>query len=190
MLQIVIHCVESDGVTIGTRIAQDSAIIANKDKVNAPCINTYRCYLYVAVCHFAQAANYLEVKSVDVPIVVTTLLYQVVWKACNLFQFNMSVVDRADDGSATCSSKIYGKKTFLCFHIVCFSNSKSVSDCKSTKTNNTKILLFDFSSRFFDLDVLSHHFTRIFLALPSCSFSPAGHATYTPLEAFPVTRRP
>ena len=81
MLQIVVHCIERDRVTIGTWISQDGTVVTDEHEVNTPGVNTNRRDLQSALSHLTQATDDFEIKCIDVPIIMTTLFDKVIREA-------------------------------------------------------------------------------------------------------------
>ncbi len=99
MLQIVVHRLEGDGVTVGTRIAEYGVILADKHEVNSPGINTDTGNLQSATSHLFQALDDFKIECIDIPVIVSTLNNQVIGEAGHLFEFEGIIFNSADDGS-------------------------------------------------------------------------------------------
>ena len=116
MLQVVVHRIKGDGISVGTRVAQDSSVLANAHEVNAPGVDTDTGDLQSATCHFLQSTNNLEVERIDVPIVMTSLFDEVIGKTRHFFQFKTIVFNVADDGATTRCAKIDSKEILFLLH--------------------------------------------------------------------------
>jgi len=104
VLQIVVHRIECDRIAIGARVPQDGTVITDEDEVNTPGVNTDTGDLQPPAGHLLQALDDFEIKCVDLPVEMSTLFYKVIGEARHLLQVKLTVVDTANDSSATCGT--------------------------------------------------------------------------------------
>ena len=76
--------------------------------------------------YLAQSAYDFEIEGMDVPVVMTALLNEVIGEAGHLLKGNSRVlsvesciVDAANDGTSAGGAQVDGEKIFLLFHDVC-----------------------------------------------------------------------
>ena len=116
ILQVIIHCIECDGVAIGTGIPENSTVVANHHKVHSPGVNTDGCDFQTTLSHFFQTTDHLEVQGVDIPIEMTTLFDEVIGETGYFLQLELSFVDTSYYGSATCSTQVDSEEIFFLIH--------------------------------------------------------------------------
>src|SRR5574344_949748 len=118
LLEILLHSSESMRVTISQRVAKNSAIIANKDEIASPCINTYTLDINITVCDNLQSLNNFIIKSIYIPIKMATCLDKIIVKTCKFLQRDLSAIERAYYSSATGRAQVDSKKTFYLIHYI------------------------------------------------------------------------
>ncbi len=88
-------------VAIGHRIAQDSVVFTDEDKIHTPRVNTDRVNLQSTSANHLKSLDHLQIQGVDVPVEVPSRLYQVVGKSGQLFLLQLAVSQCAQDGAST-----------------------------------------------------------------------------------------
>ena len=117
MAQVFFHRSKGMRIAIGHGIAQNGIVVANEYKVDAPCVNTDRGKVDASFTHNLQTLNHLQIEGIDVPIEMSTRLYQVIGKAGQLLLFQFATHQGSQNGSSTGSTQVDSKIVFLVLHI-------------------------------------------------------------------------
>ena len=124
VLQIVVHRLKGDRITIGSRIPEDGVVFTDKHEVNTPGINTYRGNLQSTTGYFLQSLDDFKIEGEDIPVIVSSLYDEVIGEAGHLLEFKLITVDTADNRSAARGTQVYGKEIFIITHILYFVDSQ------------------------------------------------------------------
>ena len=104
MIEIIVHCLEGMGVTIGKRIAKQTTVTADAHEVYAPCVDADALNVDTALGHQLQPTDHFVVECKDVPVEMATNLNQRIAKACQFLHLQLPVGKRSQNGSATCGT--------------------------------------------------------------------------------------
>ena len=117
MVQVFFHRPKGVRVAIGHGVAQDGIVVANKNEINAPGVNTDRGKVDASFAHNLQSLNHLQIEGIDVPIEMAARLYQVIGKAGQFLLFQFAIHQCSQNGSSTGSTQVDSKIVFLVLHI-------------------------------------------------------------------------
>ena len=116
--EIVVHYALGMWVAVGIRVTQEPSVLAHADYVHSPGIYAYAGDMLSLVGHLLQSAHYFVVQGIDVPIEMSTCLYDTVREPGQFTLHQPTFMDAAQYGASTGGSQVYGKEVCL-FHLFC-----------------------------------------------------------------------
>ena len=135
-------------VAVGERVAQHCLVLAYAHEVASPSVNADALYAQSPVGNEFQAFYYFIIESENVPINVSSCLYEVVVESGQFLKTQFPLAQAADNSSSACGTEVNCKIVFSLFHF--FSLGIMFVGCKVSLKNPHQTIVFDFKAVFFD----------------------------------------
>ena len=108
VVEEVLHHAVGVRVAIGDGVAEQRAVVAEEREVAAPGVDADALNVDAALCGELQSAYDFVVECVEIPIEMSAQGDERVVEASELLKVDAPFIERADDGTAGCGSKING----------------------------------------------------------------------------------
>ena len=118
LVEVFLHHAHGVWVAVSQWIAQYGSVLGHVNEVASPGVDTDALYVDAALRHQFQTFDDFLIQGIDVPVVVSACLYQVVVEACQFFETELTFRQRTDDGSSAGSTEVYRKIVFFVVHSI------------------------------------------------------------------------